>query len=184
MSKLNFCVWCGYRLDHSEKFCPRCGSNLSELKDQEEIITVAKTEVVEKEAPVKELTKYEIKINELKDIYDKKEEKALDLIQKSFTPDEITYSRFVEQLNRNHEAFYKKVDLALELNSMVDGSSFKVETEIEKTIKILEEMLEQLKSLIVEFIINPIYDKKSADEEIDSLREDMDNLIKSVRKYQ
>ena len=108
MSKLNFCVWCGYRLDHSEKFCPRCGSNLSELKDQEEIITVAKTEVVEKEAPVKELTKYEIKINELKDIYDKKEEKALDLIQKSFTPDEITYSRVVEQVNRNHEAFYKK----------------------------------------------------------------------------
>lgn len=113
----------------------------------------------------------------------KKKKKALNLINKSFNPKEITYSRFVEQINRNHEIFYKKVDLALELNSLIDDSPDGIEDKLEKTIEVLEGMLEQLKSLIVEFIINPIYDKKS-EEEIKSLHEEMDNLINSIKNYQ
>lgn len=66
---------------------------------------------------------------------------------------------------------------------MLDEPSAKIENELEKTIKILEEMLEQLKSLILEFIINPEADKKS-EEEIDRLFEDMDDLINSIKKYQ
>lgn len=177
MSNLNFCVYCGYKLDHSEKFCPKCGSNLSELMDPEDTIPV------KEEVPAEELNKYEIRINRLKDSYDEKEEKALHLINKSFNPKEITYSRFVEQINRNHEIFYKKVDLALELNSLIDDSPDGIEDKLEKTIEVLEGMLEQLKSLIVEFIINPIYDKKS-EEEIKSLHEEMDNLINSIKNYQ
>lgn len=178
MSELNFCVWCGYKLDHSEKFCPRCGSDLTGLMDK-------KTKVQPKEikVKVKEPTKYEIKINELKRTYDKKEKNALDIIHKRFNPNEITYSRFVEQLNRNHEAFHKKADFGLELNGMIDDSPVRIENELEKTIKVLEEMLEQLKSLILEFIINPEADKKS-EEEIDLLFEDMNDLIKSIKNYQ
>lgn len=72
MSELNFCVWCGYKLDHSEKFCPRCGSDLTGLMDK-------KTKVPPKENKVneKEPTKYEIKIKELENAYDKKEKNAL-----------------------------------------------------------------------------------------------------------
>lgn len=171
MGKLNFCVFCGYKLDHSEKFCPSCGSNLKEIMDSED------------DLPREGLNGYESRINKLKDSYDEKEKKALDLVKKSFTPDEITYSRFVEQLNRNHEIFYKKVELALELNDLLDDSSLQIDDKIEKTIKLMEDMLEQLKSLIVEFIIHPIYDKKS-DEDISALREEMDNLIHSIKNYQ
>lgn len=170
MSGLNYCVWCGYKLDHSEKFCPKCGANLKDIMDSPDI-------------PVKSLTKYEFEINNIKSQYDEKEEEALKLIQKRFNPTEITYTRFVEELNRSHNLFYKKIDNAKDIIDIIDESSPKIEEELKETVEILNTMLQQLKDLITELIINSKDDKKS-DMEIDALIDDMNNLINSIKNYQ
>lgn len=165
MDDLNYCIYCGYKLDHSEKYCPNCGRELIETPE---------------EPPKEPIELYKFKIKTIEKEYGIKEEEILDLIKKRFDSNELTYTRFVEQLNRNHELFYKKVDNGMDILNIIDELTKKIESELDEILEVLEKMLKQLKELIEEFLINK---NNQEDIEIDGLLEDMNNLIKSVKNY-
>ena len=89
----------------------------------------AKTETIKQEkampqkiiSPVREdtglesLKKYEKEANNLKALFDVKEEVVKDLIEKYFTPPQLTYDRFMNVVDSSHKMFYNQLRIHQEL---------------------------------------------------------------------
>jgi hypothetical protein len=129
------------------------------------------------------LSSYKRSLDDLKRKYELKESEALDLVNKRFAPPQITYNKFIGEIDNCRVVLYKEAESAYDIVELIDSPSEKVIKELEEKIKDLETIIEKLNDLINELIISS-KDSKKSDDEIQNLFKDMDDLIDSVKKYE
>ena len=168
MKGFNFCTNCGFKLEIGDKFCPNCGLKLDDGDDLEII------------SDNDFFLKYNIKIENLKNDYDEKVAKALDLINKEFNPSEMTYSNFISTINDSNNVFYNNVEVAFDIIKLASNPSNRIKNELDNKIKTLNQIIDKLEDFIDELIIH-VADKSQ--KEVDDLTTELDDLIDSVKDY-
>lgn len=156
----------------------------------------AKTETIKQEkampqkiiSPVREdtglesLKKYEKEANNLKALFDVKEEVVKDLIEKYFTPPQLTYDRFMNVVDSSHKMFYNQHDSALNIINFAAEDTPRIESELEAKLSNMKAIIDQIEELTNELVINLSSDDKT-NEDVKNLLEEMENLISSVKEY-
>ncbi len=199
MEGVNFCGFCGCKLYPEDKFCPECGKKIEAIDDHEHCNVCGEKLSDDsricpscgvKIAPNRDygyfhvfLLKYQDKINDLKQNYDYKDNMARQIVEKRFGPPQITYDRFISDLDNSKAIFYKKLESVEDILELITDVTPNIEDELNKKINVLEDILERVNDLINELVLNEEESKKS-NEEIQSLLEDMDDLIHSVKDYE
>ena len=156
MIGFNYCINCGFKLNIDDNFCPNCGVKVGE--DNSEVIMDDDF-----------FLKYKIKIENLKEEYDLKVSKAIELIKKEFDPSEISYNDFISTLNNSNNIF--------ELSS---NPSVKIKNELDNKINTLNEIIDKLEDFIDELIIHIA---EGSEKEVKNLTKELDDLIDSVKDY-
>ena len=151
-----------------------------ESKRKEKILKNKASE--SKEALKTSLNKYEKEINDLKVLYDVKENVVRDLIKKRFEPPQITYDKFITTIDKSHELFYLHYDQALNMINLIVDDTPRIQSEINSKIDVLKTLIQQIEDLTNELIIN-INEDDGATQEVKDLLDDMENLIDSVKDY-
>lgn len=129
------------------------------------------------------LKKYTEEVEELRDIFDEKEETVRGLIEKRFQPPQITYDRFMATIDKSHDLFYSEADGALNIAKLAVEDTPRVESELENKISTLKSIIDQIEDLTNELVINISSDEKSHGD-VKNLIDDMENLIDSVKEYE
>ena len=156
----------------------------------------AKTETIKQEkampqkiiSPVREdtglesLKKYEKEANNLKALFDVKEEVVKDLIEKYFTPPQLTYDRFMNVVDSSHKMFYNQHDSALNIINLAAEDTPRIESELEAKLSNMKAIIDQIEELTNELVINLSSDAKT-NEDVKNFLEEMENLISSVKEY-
>jgi len=166
MDGVNYCVWCGFKLTSDDKFCPNCGEKIEELSKYASSISISKN--------VDE-------INRLKKEFENTEFRARNLIEKRFSNSEVTFNKFIGELNQINLVFYGEADSALDLVEYASDFTKKVENKLKNKIKNMKKLLKQLNDLIDEIILNLDNGETSAD--LEYLYNDIDELINSIKYY-
>ena len=139
-------------------------------------------------APVREnlglesLKIYEKEVNNLKALYDVKEEVVKDLIAKCFAPPQLTYDRFMNVIDNSHKMFYNQQDSALNIINLAAEDTPRIEGELESKISNMKAIIDQIEDLTNELVINLSSDEKTTDE-VKNLLEQMEKLTSSVKEY-
>lgn len=128
------------------------------------------------------LKRYESQVNDLKQLYEVKEKVAIDMIEKRFSPTEMTYEKFMSTLRSCSNLFYEQVESTLNIINFSSDNSPKVEYEIKNRIDVLKLIIEKVDELTNELVLN-MSSLDSDSDEIRYLVEDMEKLIKSVKDY-
>ena len=121
-----------------------------------------------------------LKIENLKDEYDLKVSKAIELIQKEFDPSEISYNDFISTLNNSNNIFYNNVEVALDIIELSSNPSVKIKNELDNKINTLNEIIDKLEDFIDELIIHIA---EGSEKEVKNLTKELDDLIDSVKDY-
>lgn len=167
MKRYNYCIYCGYKLQDDDVFCPNCGVKIGYVDD---------TSI----SP--HLLDYKNQVENLIGKYEKKEKEVLTLVKKRFAPPQITYYRFIEEIDNCRVLFFKEAESIKDIISLVSELSPKVDGEIKKKINLLEKIINQMDDLINELIIN-MGENEEANEEAKVVLDDMKDLIDSVKHY-
>ncbi|WP_346661647.1 hypothetical protein [uncultured Methanobrevibacter sp.] len=167
MIGFNYCINCGFKLNIDDNFCPNCGVKVGE--DNSEVIMDDDF-----------FLKYKIKIENLKEEYDLKVSKAIELIKKEFGPSEISYNDFISTLNNSNNIFYNNVEVALDIIELSSNPSVKIKNELDNKINTLNEIIDKLEDFIDELIIHIA---EGSEKEVKNLTKELDDLIDSVKDY-
>ena len=167
MIGFNYCINCGFKLNVDDNFCPNCGVKVGE--DNSEVIMDDDF-----------FLKYKIKIENLKEEYDFKVSKAIELIKKEFDPSEISYNDFISTLNNSNNIFYNNVEVALDIIELSSNPSVKIKNELDNKINTLNEIIDKLEDFIDELIIHIA---EGSEKEVKNLTKELDDLIDSVKDY-
>lgn len=162
----HFCIYCGARIDAGQNFCAECGK------------PVYRQEPRAKKVP----SKYDAKIDELEKEYDIKQNRAMELVGKLFEPDHLAYERFASSIKKSNNLFDIQLGIARKMAEINSDDNPFVEKELEAKIKTLETFVDKMEDLTSELIIHLSSNKKD-NEDINSLFNDMDDLIDSVKDY-
>ncbi|MBE6496060.1 MAG: hypothetical protein E7Z78_06390 [Methanobrevibacter thaueri] len=139
-------------------------------------------ETVAEDYSVSSLKRYEKEINELKVLFDVKEQVVRDLIGKRFAPPQITYDKFISIIDSSHKLFYKQADSATNIINLAAEDTPRVQNEIQAKIDAMHTIIDQIEKLTNELVIN-ISNESGSDEDVKNLLDDMENLIGSVKEY-
>lgn len=123
---------------------------------------------------------YDKKAYDLEHLYKLKEEMAIDLIEKRFLSNSLTYDKFITVIESSRTAFYQEFNAILTITKVTDENNDKINVKLANGIATLKKIIEKLDELTNELVINL---NSSQDEEITNLLEDMENLIDSVKDY-
>lgn len=167
MIGFNYCINCGFKLNVDDNFCPNCGVKVGD--DNSEVIMDDDF-----------FLKYKIKIENLKEEYDLKVSKAIELIKKEFDPLEISYNDFISTLNNSNNIFYNNVEVALDIVELSSNPSVKIKNELDNKINTLNEIIDKLEDFIDELIIHIA---NGSEKEVKNLTKELDDLIDSVKDY-
>lgn len=144
--------------------------------------TVVQEEPVVEDIGVESLKRYEKKVNNLKVVFDVKEEVVRDLIEKRFAPPQLTYDKFINIVDSAHKLFYRQADAASSIINLAAEDTPRVQDEIESKISSMNTIIDQIERLTNELVIN-ISNETGASEDVANLLDDMENLIDSVKDY-
>ena len=139
-------------------------------------------ETVDVDMGVDSLKEYEKEINNLKIVFNVKEEVVRDLIEKRFAPPQLTYDKFIHMVDNAHKLFYKQADSASSIINLAAEDTPRVKNEIEKKIDAMNTIINQIEKLTNELVIN-ISNEDGSNEDVKKLLDDMENLIDSVKEY-
>jgi len=128
------------------------------------------------------LKRYEDEVNTLKAEYDAKEKVVRNLIEKSFTPPQITYDKFMDSVKNCSKVFNNQADSALGITRLTTRETSRINTELENKIANMKLIISQVDDLTNELIINLSSNRKN-NEDVENLFDDMRDLIDSVKKY-
>ena len=128
------------------------------------------------------LKRYEEEVKSLKAQYDAKEKVAVNLIEKSFAPPQITYDKFMDSVNNCSKVFNNQYDSALSIVRLTTRETPRIDTELENKITNMKTIISHVDDLTNELIINLSSDNKS-NMDVENLFDDMKDLIDSVKKY-
>ena len=130
-------------------------------------ITSKKTKKLEINPKLKE-------VEDLKDAYYYKEQIARDLVEKRFTPPQITYDKFISVIDKSTSVFDNEFEKTKELINL--NTNEKIDNEINRKIEILNSLIQKMEDLSKELILT---DNSNEKEVIG----DLDDLISSIKDY-
>ena len=151
------------------------------VKELKKVETPVQT-TVEESSGLESLKKYEKEINNLKVLFNVKEEVVRELIEKRFEPPQITYDKFISSIDNCHKLFYAQSDAALNIINLAVEDTPRVQDEIKNKIDAMKTIINQIEDLINELVIN-ISSLNESEDEVKNLLDDMENLIDSVKEY-
>jgi hypothetical protein len=123
-------------------------------------------------------------INYLKIQYQSKEEIAKKVIKERFPPPQLTYDRFMDEINMWREIFLKQTESTLNIINIAPKCTPKIGEELKNRLDTLESIVEKMEELVVELAINLGNSSKKTDAgEVKELLTEMQNVIDSVKKY-
>lgn len=162
----HYCIYCGEKLEPGQHFCIQCGK---EVYHEEPVVNVVSS-------------KYDDKIEEIEQEYNFKEKRARELVDKLFDPNHMAHEKFSSSINRSNQLFNNQLEVTKKMVELNVESNQIVEKEIEGKIRILETFIDKMDDLINELVISLSSNDKDSDD-INSLFNDMDDLIHSVKDY-
>lgn len=162
----HFCIYCGAKIDENQNFCSECGR------------PVYRNESETKRPP----SEYDARIDELEKEYDIKQGKAKELVEKLFDPSHMAYERFTSSITKSNNLFSTQLGIAKKMSELNTEENPFVEKELTNKIHTLEAFVDKMEDLINELIIHMGSNKEDS-HDIDSLFQDMDDLIDSVKDY-
>lgn len=210
MAKDNYCIYCGFKLFPEDHFCPNCGKRLDDKVEETrksskygpskvvDGIDLSKVNKAKKTAgnayssstttktasTTPDYTYYKNQIKKLKESYETKEAKVLELLEKKFPSGQISYYRFKGEVDNCRVNFYKEADAAESMIDLSDEYSEKIAKELKEKVKILQSIVGKLGDLQSELIISISNGDDDGDEEIKNLIKEMNDLIDSVKNYE
>ena len=137
---------------------------------------------IPKDSGVESLKRHEKEVNNLKVLFDVKEQVVRDLIKRRFEPPQITYDKFIAMIDSCHKLFYEQADSTLSIVDLAVEDTPRIEEEIQNRIGVMKSIINQIEELTNELVININSDDESQ-EEVKNLIDDMENLIESVKEY-
>ncbi|MDR3222957.1 MAG: zinc ribbon domain-containing protein [Methanobrevibacter sp.] len=170
-----FCPKCGALVSSNAIFCGKCGGKLEEYNIESESFNISFYN------NISSLQTYEKEIHELESQYQSKEKIALEIIEKRFTPPQLTYDRFIGMINNCNQIFYKQLKSATDIIEVATKHVPKVDDELKKRLDTLKSLIKKLDDLIAELIINS--DDQSYSNEVKDLLEEMQDLVDSIKEY-
>ena len=193
MAKDNFCIYCGFKLFPDDHFCPNCGAKLDDVvKDKKTTApkdtpknTYSSSTSTNKTATIKQdYTIFKNRVRSLRETYETKEAKVMELLEKKFPAGQISYYRFKDEVDNCRVSFFKEADSAQSMIDLSDEYSDKIASELKNKIKTLESIIGKLNDLQSELIISISNADDDGDEEIKNLIDEMNDLIDSVKDYE
>jgi membrane protease subunit (stomatin/prohibitin family) len=180
-----FCSECGNPLDDNLK-CNSCGAKftLDENNNLDKILSFK-----EGLTDNKSLQNYEEYINALKSRYQNKEDNARKIIKEYFPPPQMTYDRFMGEIDKWNVSFTKQSNailniLDIDLVDMTSEHVKKVENELRKKLDILKSIVTKMEELVVELVLNVANSsEKSVVGEVEDLLDEMQKVVDSVKEY-
>lgn len=167
MRGFNYCINCGFKLDINDNFCPECGFKIGD----------SDSEIIQDNDF---FLKYNIKIENLKQDYDLKVNKAIDLIRKQFDSSDISYANFISTINNSNNIFYNNIEVAQDIIKLSSEPSVKIQNELDNKLKTLNSIIDKLEEFIDELIIHMA---DESEKEVEDLTRELDDLIDSVKDY-
>lgn len=152
------------------------------VKESKKAETPVQTAPVEESSDSDSFKKYEKEINNLKVLFDVKEDVVRELIEKRFEPPQITYDKFISTIDSCHKLFYAQADSALNIINLAVEDTPRVRDELDSKIEAMKKIINQIEDLTNELVINISSSSESPDE-VKNLLDDMENLIESVKEY-
>ena len=131
---------------------------------------------------VESLKVYEKDINNLRVLFDVKQEVARELIKKRFEPPQITYDKFIATIDKSEELFNKQAEAASNIVNLAAEDTPRIQNELKSKIDAMKTIINQIEDLINELVIN-ISASEQSSEDVKTLLEDMENLTTSVKDY-
>lgn len=129
------------------------------------------------------LKNYEKQIHELENLYKTKEKIAYELIEKRFSPPQITYDRFISVIDSCNVLFYDQLSSALNIIHIATENAPKVDEELEKRVDTLKSIVKKMDELTNELAINLTISSEQSSDEVKDLLDDMQKLVDSVKEY-
>ncbi|MDR2544842.1 MAG: hypothetical protein LBD03_04760 [Methanobrevibacter sp.] len=130
------------------------------------------------------IKKYKEDINDLKAKYQSKEEVAKKIIKEHFPPPQLTYDRFMGEIDMWSEIFHRQVESTLNIINITEECTAKVDEELKNRLEILKSVVEKMDELVVELTINlGNSNRETTVGEVKELLTDMQNVIDSVKEY-
>ncbi|GAA5818030.1 MAG: Psudogene of putative outer membrane protein pmp20 precursor [Methanobrevibacter sp. CfCl-M3] len=171
--------------------------NIPELKENEDEASISisannfkdSSSKNDEKVKIQSLKNYEEQIQDLKEKYQDKEAIARKKIKECFPPPQMTYDRFIDEIDMWNEVFINQVESALsmidmDLIGMASEHVEKVEDELKKRLDTMKSFVEKIEELIVEVLFNSANsNEKSVAGEVEELLDDMQKVINSVKEY-
>ena len=151
-------------------------------KEEKDTVEVMDKQPDYHDTGIESLKRYEKEINNLKIVFEVKEEVVRDLIKKRFAPPQITYDKFIAMIDSSQKLFYKQADAASNIINLAAEDTPRVRNEIDNKIDAMQTIIDQIEKLTNELVINISNDDDSKDD-VKNLLNDMENLIDSVKEY-
>lgn len=168
-----------FKTKNSSKYSNKKSDNNSSKKSSLNNVKV-KTEDSFEDSNNNSFKSYENNVIELKELFDIKEENVRKLVEKRFEPPQITYDKFIVNIDNAHNVFYNQFDEAIDIINLASYSD-KMKVELENKIKSLDLIIKQIENLTNELLINN--ESKEDVEDIKNLVDDLEDLINSVKDY-
>ena len=128
---------------------------------------------------------YKKQIHELENLYEIKEKIACELIEKRFSPPQITYDRFIGVIDSCNVLFHNQAESALKILELAIEHTPKVDAELKKRLETLKSIVEKIDELTNELAINlSNSEEESYSEDVKDLLDDMQKLVESVKEYE
>ena len=128
------------------------------------------------------LNSYKKEVNNLKVLFDVKEDVVRGLIKKRFEPPQITYDKFINLVDTSKKLFNIQVDSALNIIDLAVEDTPRIRSEIDKKINLMKLIIDEIENLTNELVIN-INEDDTTQQEVEDLLDDMGKLIDSVKDY-
>lgn len=123
---------------------------------------------------------YALKARELKMEYNEKERQTRELINKRFTPPQITNEKFMAVVDESTKVFNEYYKSILNMINFAGKDSARIDNELTSRLDSLRAIIDKLDDLSSELIISM---SKSDADEVHDVLDDMENLITSINEY-
>ena len=126
---------------------------------------------------------YKKQVHQIESLYQIKEKMARDLIEKRFSPPQLTYDRFIGAIDSCNTLFYNQSESALNLMEVSIEHTPKVDEELKNRLDTLKSIVKKIDELTNELAINLSDSEQSYSGEVKDLLDDMQKLVDSVKEY-
>lgn len=128
--------------------------------------------------------KYKDDIYDLKERYQNTEDTARKIIKEHFPPPQMTYNKFMDEIDNWTTIFIKQSELALNIIDIAPRYTKEIEDEIVETVNTLKSIVDKMEKLAVELTINLSNSSQKSDVgEVKELLSEMQKVIDSVKEY-